>query len=583
MLWFRGGATDISETPTTEQAERKRAAPPLCPRCRAVLVGARSYARFRVCDTCGHHDRRSARETIQHLTDAGSFREMDAQLGSTDPLAFTDDLSYRDRLGQQRQRTGEIDAIVTGTATLAGNPIVIAALDFSFMGGSMGVVVGEKLVRACDRARHDRRPLIVVAASGGARMQEGMLSLLQMAKTATAVTQLREAGVPYLSILTNPTTGGVFASFANLGDVIVAEPESLIGFAGPRVAEQAMGQKLPPGSHTAEFLLRHGMIDAIVDRRRLRRYLSTLLEIFAARGEWRPDNQPAARLAAATVESGAWDTVQAARHPGRPTSLAYIERMVESFVELHGDRQSGDDPAVIIGIGILAGRAVAIIAQERGGPADAVDRHGGRAYPEGYRKARRLMALAARLKLPLVSLIDTPGAYPGVEAEERGLASELAASMATMAELPVPIVAAVIGEGGSGGALALAIADRVLMQRGAIYSVISPEAAATILYRDPARAEELSAQLKLTATDLHTLKIIDHIVAEPAAGPGADLDAAAILLKRAIVSELGRILRTPADRLVNARIQRYRAIGRAFARNTPYRSAPPERGTHAVR
>jgi acetyl-CoA carboxylase carboxyl transferase subunit beta len=405
-----------------------------------------------------------------------------------------------------------------------------------------------------------------------------------MAKTATAVTQLREAGVPYISILTNPTTGGVFASFANLGDVIIAEPESLIGFAGPRVAEQAMGLKLPPGSHTAEFLLQHGMIDAIVDRRRLRRYLSTLLEIFAAAsGEWRLDDQSTGQPRAAEPDGDAWGTVQAARHPARPTSLAYLERMLESFVELHGDRQSGDDPAVITGLGILAGRAVAIVAQERGSPADPIDRHGGRAYPEGYRKARRLMVLAARLRLPLVSLIDTPGAYPGVEAEERGLASELAASMATMAELPVPIVAAVIGEGGSGGALALAIADRVLMQRGAIYSVISPEAAATILYRDPARAEELSARLKLTATDLHALTIIDRVVDEPAHGPGADPDAAALLLKRAIVSELGSIARTPADRLVNARIQRYRTIGRAFARNTSHRPASPERGTHAAR
>jgi acetyl-CoA carboxylase carboxyl transferase subunit beta len=238
---------------------------------------------------------------------------------------------------------------------------------------------------------------------------------------------------------------------------------------------------------------------------------------------------------------------------------------------------------VIAGVGILAGRAVAIIAQERGSPADPTDRHGGRAYPEGYRKARRLMALAARLRLPLISLIDTPGAYPGVEAEERGLASEIAASMATMTELPVPTVAAVIGEGGSGGALALAIADRVLMQRGAIYSVISPEAAATILFRDPSRAEELSSRLKLTATDLLGLSIIDRIVAEPAAGPSADPDGAAALLKAAIVRELGGIIRTPAERLVTARIQRYRTIGRAFARNTPYRPAPPDRGTHAAR
>lgn len=581
MPWFRGADADTTEAAATATLAPRPDAPPTCPRCQAVLLGGRAYARFLVCDDCGYHHRRTARQTIQHLTDAGSFHELDARLGSTDPLTFADDIPYRDRLGQHQRRTGEIDAIVTGTATLAGHPIVIAVLDFSFMGGSMGVVVGEKIVRAADRARHDCRPLIIVAASGGARMQEGMLSLLQMAKTTAAVTQLREAGVPFLSILTNPTTGGVFASFANLGDVLIAEPESLIGFAGPRVAEQAMGHKLPPGTHTAEFLLEHGMIDVIVDRRRLRRYLSTLLEIFAAAGTalLRDATPTAPRPVAA--EDDAWQTVQTARHPARPTSLAYLDRMLDSFVELHGDRQSGDDPAVIVGLGLLAGRAVAVLAQERGGMDDTIDRHGGRAYPEGYRKARRLMALAERLKLPLICLIDTPGAYPGVESEARGLASELAASMATMAGLPTPIVAAVIGEGGSGGALALAIADRVLMQRGAIYSVIAPEAAATILFHDAARAEELSAQLKLTAPDLLAMKIIDAIVPEPAAG--ADPDAAAALLKSALLRELRDILPTPPERLVKSRIERYRAIGRPFARQTARPPAPPERGTHAAR
>ena len=582
MLWFRSADGETTDAAAMVTLEPRPAAPPSCPRCQAVLLGGRAYTRFLVCDDCGYHHRRSARQTIQHLTDAGSFHEFDARLGSTDPLTFADDMPYRDRLGQQQRRTGEIDAIVTGTATLAGHPVVIAVLDFSFMGGSMGVVVGEKIVRAADRARHERRPLIIVAASGGARMQEGMLSLLQMAKTAAAITQLREAGVPFISILTNPTTGGVFASFASLGDVIIAEPESLIGFAGPRVAEQAMGHKLPPGTHTAEFLLEHGMIDAIIDRRRLRRYLSTLLEIFAAaHASLRRDAAPALPTPD-TPESDAWDTVQSARHPARPTSLAYIDRMLDSFVELHGDRQCGDDPAVITGLGLFAGRAVAVLAQERGGAGDAVDRHGGRAYPEGYRKARRLMALAARLNLPLISLIDTPGAYPGVESEARGLAGELAASMATMAGLPTPIVAAVIGEGGSGGALALAIADRVLMQRGAIYSVIAPEAAATILFHDAGRAKELSAQLKLTAPDLLAMKIIDTIVPEPATGAGADPDAAAALLKSALLRELGAILQTTTDRLVKSRIERYRAIGRPFARRTDPPPIP-DRGTHAVR
>ena len=211
-----------------------------------------------------------------------SFREQDSGLASTDPLHFVDETAYRERLLALKAETGEADALVSGFARLAGHEVAIAALDFGFLGGSMGVVVGEKLVRIAERARERRLPLISISASGGARMQEGMLSLLQMAKTSAAVQRLREAGCPYISILAHPTTGGVFASFANLGDIILAEPGALIGFAGPRVAEQIIGQKLPEGSHTAEFLYAHGMVDAIVDRREQRDYLARCLTVLTA-------------------------------------------------------------------------------------------------------------------------------------------------------------------------------------------------------------------------------------------------------------------------------------------------------------
>jgi acetyl-CoA carboxylase carboxyl transferase beta subunit len=252
-----------------------------CERCASPLAGD-LYDRYRICPGCGLHGRRSARETIDALVDPGSFREMDARLASSDPLQFVDDVPYRERLEATRQRTGEADAAITGSATIRGHQAIVAALDFNFLGGSMGVVVGEKIARAAERAGRERKPLVTVVASGGARMQEGMLSLLQMAKTAAATKRLHDRGVPYVSVLTNPTTGGVFASFANLGDVILAEPGALIGFAGPRVAEQAIGRKLPPGTHTAEFLFEHGMVDAIVDRRDLADRIGDLLAIFAA-------------------------------------------------------------------------------------------------------------------------------------------------------------------------------------------------------------------------------------------------------------------------------------------------------------
>jgi len=363
--------------------------------------------------------------------------------------------------------------------------------------------------------------------------------------------------------------------------VILAEPGALIGFAGPRVAEQAIGHKLPPGTHSAEFLIEHGMIDAIVDRGDLRDRVGGLLAIFAApRSGYRASGQRSPGRPQAAID--VWATVRAARELDRPTSMDYIDRMLDAFVELRGDRMTGDDPAVVTGIGLLDGRAVAIVALERGHDPAGGARHGGRARPAGYRKAQRVMRLAARLRMPVVSLIDTPGAYPGPESEEGGLAGELAASMAMMSDLPTATVAAVIGEGGSGGALALAVTDRVLMQEGAIYSVIPPEGAATILFRDATRAPELSERLKITAPELLRLGLVDRIVPEPVGGAIANRDEAARLLRAAIETALAELTRHKTRRLLRERWDRYQAIGREHAgdlsrRRMPHR--PTERAT----
>jgi acetyl-CoA carboxylase carboxyl transferase subunit beta len=497
-------------------------------------------------------------------------------------LHFEDETAYRERILQLRTETGESDALISGFARLGGHEIAIAALDFGFLGGSMGVVVGEKLVRVAERATSRKLPLVTISASGGARMQEGMLSLLQMAKTSAAIQRLRSAGCAYLSVLVHPTTGGVFASFANLGDVIIAEPGALIGFAGPRVVEQVVGKKLPAGTHSAEFLLAHGMIDAIVDRRDQRDYLSRLLGTFSAPRDGYQRRQPPKTKKIISPDIPAWEAVQRARDDRRLTSLDFIARIFQDFVEVHGDRASGDDPAIVAGIGRLEGKAVAVIGLERGSVEDRPRRRDGRPYPEGYRKAGRTMELAERLHMPLVTLIDTPGAYPGVEAEERGLAAELASSLARMSLLRTPIVSAIIGEGGSGGALALAVADRVLMFDGAIYSVIAPEGAATILYRDAARAAEVSSKLKLTARELKKLGIVDTILPEPAGGTQADPDQAAATLADAISNALADLQRKRVSRVVDDRYQRYQRIGRRHAKR-PRRRLPMLRPKIRVR
>lgn len=553
------------ETPSTE--------PAFCRSCGGAQSDGEIYQVLRVCELCGAMERLDAWSRISSIVDPHSFRETEKDLRPTDPLGFYDGQSYPERVLEQQAKTDLSEAMVTGTATISGHSVVLAVLDFNFLGGSMGTIVGEKLARAADLARERRRPLVTVVGSGGARMQEGILSLLQMAKTAGAIRRLQNSGVPYLSVLSDPTTGGVFASFASLGDVTIAEPRALIGFAGPRVAEQVIGRPLPPGSHRAEFHCEHGLIDAVVPRTELREYLGNALAVLAPGAHRaKPDVSIPAPL---SEPLDPWTTVEVARDRNRPTSRDYIDALVSAFIEIRGDRAWGDDPNVVAGIGRISGQSVAIVGFERRRHPEglAVD---GRPRPEGFRKAQRLLRLAAHLQIPVITLVDTPGAYPGVESEERGLAGQIAETMALMIDVAVPTVAAIIGEGGSGGALAISVADRVLMQECAIYSVISPEGAAAILYRDAEQAPAVAKKLKLTAPDLLELGIIDRIVAEPRGGAPADPAAAVREMTRAINRTLDELQGRSRDRLLKTRRERYRRVGNRWIAGT-------ETGTRAER
>jgi acetyl-CoA carboxylase carboxyl transferase subunit beta len=548
------------DRPTVEHQVYDLPAREACDRCDALLEGEPDFTHFRICPVCGRHYGISASRRIAYLADLDSFEERSAELYSTDPLGFSDDEPYLDRLAAMQERTGRSDGMTIGTATIGGEPVVLAVLDFTFLGGSMGVVVGERLARAAELAAGKKRPLIAAVASGGARMQEGMLSLLQMAKTASSIGALKDEGVPFISILCDPTTGGVLASFASLADVIVAEPEALIGFAGPRVVEQTLGRVLPPGSHTAEFQLAHGMVDAVVARPDQRNYLIPLLHALRAAD---PSKTTSETSEPPTTQGAAWDIVEHARAANRPSSREYLQRISPGYVELHGDREGADDPAVVAAIGRIGGMPVAMVGFDRFAPS-ALGGAAGRPMPSGFRKARRLLELAERWNLPIVSLVDTPGAYPGIEAEESGLAGEIARTLECMSSIESPSVAVVVGEGGSGGALALAVADRVLIQRGAFFSVIGPEGAATILYRDASRAPELAESLRITAPELLQLGIVDAVVPEPDGGAAADFDEAARLLETAIVQQLAPLRKRRISRLLKARRTRYRTIGMSF-------------------
>ncbi|MBI4506006.1 MAG: acetyl-CoA carboxylase carboxyl transferase subunit beta [Chloroflexi bacterium] len=533
-----------------------------CPGCATALDAQPLYQLYRVCDICHHHFTLPAKERITQLADPGSFHETHRRLAPVDPLSFSDRLPYRERLRQAQQRTGLVDAAVTGTATIGGRPVVLAALDFHFLGGSMGSVVGEKIALAGELALRRRAPLIAATTSGGARMQEGLLSLMQMAKTAGIVARLHAAGVPFISLLAGPVTGGVYASFASLGDLIIAEPGGPIGFAGPRVAAQTAGHDVPDNERSAAALLQRGQIDMVVERPKLRPLLGVVLDLLGSPYQLQVRDGRVARVRPTAAAMTPWQTLQLARHQQRPTACDYIARLCPTFVELHGDRLYADDPAVVCGLADLGGASVVIIGQERGHGAGNAQRREGHARPEGYRKALRLMRLAGTFHLPVVAFVDTPGADVSLESEQRGLANAIAQCMAQLSELPSPVVAVVIGEGGSGGALALAVANRVLMLEHAVYSVISPEGCAAILFGDATRAEEVAPELHMTAQDGRALGVVDVVVPEPPGGAHLDHDAAAHLLRRVLLPELLALQQQAPSKLVRQRQQKFRAIGR---------------------
>lgn len=352
-------------------------------------------------------------------------------------------------------------------------------------------------------------------------MQEGIISLMQMAKTSAALKRHSDAGFLYIPVLTDPTTGGVTASFAMLGDIILAEPGALIGFAGPRVIEQTIGQKLPEGFQRAEFLLEHGFVDRIVTRDEMKEVLGQILKMHTVTDEKKEDcpekkKENRKNISAVKENVSAWERVLKSREKERPVGKDYIDRLFTDFVELHGDRYYKDDPAVVGGIAYFRGKAVTVIAQCKGKTTkENLERNFAMPSPEGYRKALRLMKQAEKFQRPVICFVDTPGAFCGMEAEERGQGEAIARNLYEMSALKVPVLSIVIGEGGSGGALALAVADEVWMMENAVYSVLSPEGFASILWKDSKRASEAAGVMRLTAADLKELKVIEEIIREP--------------------------------------------------------------------
>lgn len=543
----------------------------LCPGCGAYLYLRRLRRHLGVCPECSHHTRLSVSDRIGTLVDEGAFEPRDTELVQGDPLGFTDSKPYPERLAKARRDTGRSEAAVWGTARIAGHAVVVAALDFAFMGGSVGGLTGELIARAARHAFDHRLPLILVSASGGARMQEGTLSLMQLAKTAQEIGRLREAGILSINVNTDPTYGGATASFSVLGDIVIAEPGARVGFAGPQVIRQTIRQDLPSGFQTAEFLQENGLLDLVVSRQELRPTLARLLALHTERSSPMDGEEevPPVFSEPSPPRNSAAEVVALARNIGRPTTADYCAAVFDDFVELHGDRIGADDPAVIAGVASLDGRPVVVIGHQKGhDTAELVKRNFGMPQPSGYHKARRMMEHAERHRMPVISFIDTPGAYPGVEAEQRGQGSAIAECILRMSRLTVPTVAVVTGEGGSGGALAFGVGNRVLILENAFYSVISPEGCSTILFGSAAEAGRAAEQLRLSARELQRFGVVDDVIPEPPGGAHTDRAATAAGVRRALRSCL-RELDLTGEELLTRRYERFSRFG-APANDSPH-------------
>lgn len=498
-----------------------------CNKCGAAIIAEDVKQGNYICPKCGGYFRIHAYRRIQMVIDEGTFEEWDHDLTSGNPVNYK---GYPEKVQALQEKTGLKEAVVTGRGKINGRETVIAVCDGRFLMASMGWAVGEKITRAVERATEEKLPVIIFACSGGARMQEGITSLMQMAKTSAALERHSKAGLLYVSVLTEPTTGGVTASFAMLGDIILAEPGALIGFAGPRVIEQTIRQKLPKGFQRAEFLVEHGFVDDIVRREDLKETLGKILEMHEGQStDSTSENEkasyinkdefsPKSDVAHADINPylTAWERVQLSRKTDRPSGSDYIEALFTDFMEFHGDRNYGDDRAVIGGIAKFHGRPVTVIVQEKGtNTKENIAHNFGMPMPEGYRKALRLMKQAEKFHRPVICFVDTPGAFCGIEAEERGQGEAIARNLRELAGLKTPVLSIVTGEGGSGGALALAAGDQVWMLENSVYSILSPEGFASILWKDSTKAKEAAAVMKLTASDLYQKGIIEQVIPEP--------------------------------------------------------------------
>jgi acyl-CoA carboxylase subunit beta len=489
-------------------------------------------------------------QVLDAVLDNGSFVSWDSA-----PLAIPVSQDYAGELAAARAATGLDESVQTGEGRVRGRRVAVVVCEFGFLGGSIGVAAAERITSAVQRATAERLPLLASPSSGGTRMQEGTVAFLQMVKIAAAVRLHKQAHLPYLVYLRNPTTGGVFASWGSLGHVTIAEPGALIGFLGPRVYQLLYGEPFPAGVQTAENLQRHGVVDAVVAVEELREMLDRALTVIADAPEATPAPQPTG----AVPDIPAWDSVVASRRPDRPGVGQLLQHAATDRVLLSGTGQ-GEAATTLLALARFAGQPAVVLGQQRSAGDGIEEGLENRVGPASLREARRGMALAAELRLPLVLVIDTAGPALSAEAEQGGLAGQIAQCLAELVTLDIPTVSVLLGQGSGGPALAMVPADRVLAALHGWLAPLPPEGASAIVFRDTDHAPELAAAQGIRSADLLKSGIVDAIVPERPDAADEPVEFSQ-RLARAIAAEVHALRAIPDAERLAARLQRYRRIG----------------------
>ena len=492
--------------------------------------------------------RMNSREIIEAMADPGTWVSWD------EPIDYTpENADYARELEAAREASGLDESITTGACEIRGHRVAAVVAEFGFLAGSIGLGAADRLVHAIRRATEAGLPLVAAPSSGGTRMQEGTGAFVQMLRITEAVAEHRRAGLPYLVYLRHPTTGGVFASWASLGHVIVAEPGALVGFLGPRVYEALHGEPFPTGVQQAENLYAHGLIDAVVPPEQVPELLDRALNVLAASPD--PGPRPPEPIDARPAGEPAWTSIERSRRAERPGVRRLLRHAAHDVVPLHGTLSGETEPGVLLALATFGAQPAVVLGQDRRGQTEETP-----LGPGALRAARRGMQLAAEMDLPLVTLIDTPGAALSKAAEEGGLAGEIARSISGLITLPSPTLAVLLGQGSGGGALALLPADRVIAAEHSWLSPLPPEGASAIVHRTTEHAAQMAEAQRVRSIDLLAAGLVDRIVVErPDAAD--EPDAFLARMGAAIEFELWQLRSLDASLRRARRHERYRTLG----------------------